>query len=177
LSKLRINLFGESFRISRVNHIPAGFLQLEPAQFNENLSTLILEETHPLIFETVKQGLLDTYKNRIEIWFAGKKLHKTNISEIDPETALFPLFGSAIEKFDMQWCEEMVYLEEREIGLIAVYEANLEKFNPAQLSFSMNLVNYQQNEMKVLGNISYHNKNLIARPGDTLQTRSYFFRK
>ena len=160
-----------------MNHIPAGFLQLDPVQFNENLSTLIMEETHPLIFETIKQGLLDTYKNRIEIWFAGKKIHKTNISEIDPQTGLFPLFGSAMEKFDIQWSEEMVYLEEREIGLIAVYEANLVKFNPAQLFFSVSLIIYQQNEMKVLDNIRYHNKSLIARPGDTLQTRSYFFRK
>ncbi|WP_316849063.1 hypothetical protein [Pedobacter agri] len=176
MSKLRINLFGESFRISSVSQIPLGFLPLEPIQFNESLSTLILEKNHPLIFKMIRQGLLDTYKNRIEIWFAGKKIHKTNISEIDSETALFPLFSSATERFNMKWSEETVYLEEREIGLIAVYEANLEKFNPDQLCFVMSLIKYHQNEMKVLGNIRYQNKSLIARPGDNLQIRSYFLK-
>ena len=39
------------------------------------------------------QGIINTYQNRIEIWFAGKKIHKTTIGDIAPPGLLFPLFA------------------------------------------------------------------------------------
>ena len=179
MKKLKINLFGEGIKISELiikdDEKQVGFNEishLNGHQFNETIQTDRFFETleHSNRKEIVN-GLSNTYKNQIEIWYGGKKIQKLKLADLNPKYSLFPLYQTSLTEFAMSQLVDGVYCEEREVGLIACYGTVLETFNIQELVFEIQITE----SAVVLAGLTYKHIRLKSIKSDTLLTRQFYF--
>ena len=147
-SKLKINLFGDGESLIHLK-LPAdkrselaSAATRQGLQFPDALGDpfyyhrlndrkwLSMRDLNQVILH---RGLLNTRKNQIEAWFAGKKVMKVKIGELLNEMVLFPLCNVSIN--DEPALAEGIYIRQTEVGLIASYETQTERFDIDSLQF------------------------------------------
>lgn len=170
-NKLKINLFGERWSFKKFN------FSKDELEFYNSICFKLKKPIHKAIldpffyyfmgntsisnFDDLKgitlNGLLNSPKNQIEIWFKNKKVQKLNMSNLNNEYLLFPLYHS--EKVEItSKLEEGIYIEQKEFGFISSYEFILEdNFNIENLIF--HLINFDNKQ--ILNKFNYYNQKPI----------------
>ena len=189
MPKLKINLYGESWRLKKLqltqelaNKLTEAFSVLKISigqalldlEFYEYLNHPSLNGVEDLQFDEVG-GLLNSHKGLVEIWFNGKKVQKLNLDTLFRPNTLFSLYNTRILDIKKENLEPGIYLLENEIGLIACYELVIENFEIDNLSF--NLVTFQSELKKaeVLSELFYKDELLICKRSDVLLNESEGF--
>lgn len=180
MRKLKINLFGELWRLSKLELTKAeyGCIRLRSSEMNLPLSEALLDisfyETN-LFTLSFKQktieGLLNSYKNQIEVWFGGKKVQKIKMMDLNAEFLLFPLFNTCKTNLLSNELEPGIYIEQKEIGLVASYEKVIDHFSLTQLEFLITKVEIKTGFIEILTGIKYDNESLKIKNSDTLITQ------
>ena len=111
------------------------------------------------------EGLLNTPKNQIEIWYKNKKVQKLKINDLKEELLLFPLYKTIIKKTNLN-LEKGFYIEQKEIGLIGSFEIYTDNFSIDDLEFQL----LQTNEQTILEKLVYKNQVLVCKKKDSLIT-------
>lgn len=179
-NKLKINLFGESFRLIKILvekeeesnwskiaarlHKPLQEALTDPFFYHylNNKKIKSIED----ITEVKTEGLINNSKNQIEIWYQGKKVQKLKIDELDSSLLLFPLYTVSLNKIvgDLQ---PGIYVEQKEIGLYGSFEiSEITDFNIGSLDFK--LLEYK--ERFLLTQLEYEKQILTMKKKDTVVT-------
>src|SRR5690606_34817498 len=117
------------------------------------------------IGQTIVDGLINTPKNRIEIWYKGKKVQKFTMDDLNDDYLLFPLFLTEMINMDIQ-DNPGLYVQQMEIGLIARYEAIVRNFSFDNLKFHLT----QFDGKVLLSAVSYNDIVMPIKKKDTLIT-------
>ena len=131
VNKLKIDLFGEGICIKKGDFSGDLFekMRLTALKLNLPLEDALIDPYfyHILkekkvrsvedIGETMANGLLNTPKNRIEIWYKGKKVQKLTMDDLNDQYLLFPLFRTNTRNMELQ-NNSGLYVKQVEIGLI-----------------------------------------------------------
>ena len=111
------------------------------------------------------EGLINSPKNQIEIWYKNKKVQKLKINDLKEELLLFPLYNTTTQKTNLN-LENGIYIEQKEIGLIGTFEIYTDNFNIDDLEFQL----LQTNEQTILEKLVYKNQVLGCKKKDSLIT-------
>ena len=177
-SKLKINIFGESFKLKYIlfsdeqntdfkliaNHLK---LPLCKALIDPYFYFLLKDKKFQSIDDlegTTWEGLLNTSKNHIEIWFKNKKIQKLKFDDLIENQLLFPLYRTFFQSNFQQ--KSGIYIEQKAIGLVNSLEIKSDDFNIDDLEFQL----LEINESLILENLKYNNQLLISKKKDTLIT-------
>lgn len=178
-NKLKINLFGEGWNQKRLI-LSEAILQLfeETAQrMKQPLTEAIID---PFFYHYIKnsviqsiddlpgnytEGLLNSPKNQIEIWYRNKKVQKLKINDLNEDLLLFPLYNATIQKANPS-LEKGIYILQKEIGLIGGFEITTDDFNIDDLEFKV----LQTSEFTILEKLVYKDQILISKRKDSLIT-------
>jgi hypothetical protein len=153
ISKLKINLFGESHTHKRVSFDPIQKMEYEKIaqRMKQPLDQAL---TDPYFYFLLKNEsiqsfenfsgfsnkvLLNTPKNQIEIWYRNKKIQKLKINDLLQELLLFPLYSTN----DIA-PKNGICIEQKEIGLIGQYEMMIDNFRIDKLLFLLSDNNLQK---------------------------------
>lgn len=183
-NKLKIKLFGEAYKLKRIELAEELLQKMDETAYrmNQPLIEVLLD---PFFYHYLKnnnirsiddipgntwEGLLNTPKNQIEIWFKNKKVKKLKLHELLNELLLFPLYNVNIQTTN-PFIEKGIYVEQKEIGLIGTYEINLENFNIDELEFKL----LQINELIIFEKFQYKHQLLYNTKKDTLITFQHCF--
>lgn len=176
-SKLKINLFGEAWKIKQIR-IPELLLEQFKSVAAKMKQPLIEAISDPFFYYYLKnpkiqsiddlegitiEGLSNSPKNQIEIWYKNKKVQKLQINHLLEELLLFPLYNTSVINTDFG-TKEGIYLEQKEIGLIGSFEIFTDNFNIDNLEFNL----IQINEKLLLQKMKYNNHELTCKKKDTL---------
>ena len=188
--KLKINLFGELWKLSKIKLKKTEFEALKTfsSKFKISKSEALLDvnfytflRTRGISFyedfeNTSKKGLVNNGKSQIEVWFANKKVKKINLSNLNNENLLFPLFNIQKSSLDYSNLQAGMYVEQKEIGLIASYEMFLAKFDINNLSYHFVEVINAEKKFQMLYEIKYCGE-IISKNSktDSLITYQYSF--
>lgn len=183
---IKLRLYGESFRIHllHLNGIPLEDLMKVAERLKEPIEEALLsgaffnilnhkklKTIEDMIHQTFG-GLINTPKNKIEIWYGRKCLQKFSLNELFHPSTLFPLFNSKCEQLDIK-LSNGIFLIEKEVGLIAEYVFKCDNFNINHLEFSIYDARYQSLNLQLLTGINYNSKRLESQKSDTLITYRY----
>ena len=166
--KLKINLFGERWTLKKVIlSMPEKVLLdsyckkinvsehqavIDPFfyHFANNDSLKSIDDLKTITL----QGLLNSPKNQIEIWFKNKKVQKLKMEQFNNDYLLFPLYRSKVVEINSK-LENGIYLEQKEFGFISSFEFNLDDdFFIEDLTF--HLINLGSKQ--ILNKFTYNNK-------------------
>ena len=166
--KLKINLFGERWTLKKVILSMPEKVLLDSycKKFNVSEHQAVID---PFFYHFVNddalksiddlksitlQGLLNSPRNQIEIWFKNKKVQKLKMEQFNNDYLLFPLYRSKVVEINSK-LENGIYLEQKEFGFISSFEFNLDDdFFIEDLTFHLiNLGNKQ-----ILNKLTYNNK-------------------
>lgn len=186
---LRVKLFGEALKIHKLK-IDADLMPL----FNQVASKIklpLLEAFTDIEFFRVLNmkefqslndltgytfcGLINNYRNQVEITYGRKRIAKFNIDTLLYPTTLFPLYNTQVNLINTRNLSAGIYVEEREIGLIGTYEISVENFQIDELQFYLTKINYSSVPYELLNAITYKNQKLICSKSDTLLNRQIAF--
>lgn len=182
--RLKISLFGELLTFMKVTLNP---IELE---YYGNIATRLSLPLHEALLDpffyfhlklnTVpsldklpckkESGLLNSPKNQIEIWLEGKKIRKLKMEDFDHDQYLFPLYTSQKSILGNQ-NNPGIYIEQKEIGYIGIYEFKIENFVLEDLQFVLGEINNQL----LLQNITYPNCKTIFKKKETLINYQHSF--
>jgi len=191
-SKVLIKLYGESFKIHRVNvkrylnglnacYEIARQLDepLEQALLNINFFKLFNEQYSGDKFHSIQDlvddtfgGLVSNSKARIEIRKGRKMLQKFSLDELFKPKTIFPLFNVHKGIISLE-LNNNLFLIEKEVGLIDTYEVETEYFDIYKLKFNICDVKYNNDNHQLLLALSYNAKKLKSTNSDTLITYQY----
>lgn len=178
MKKLKINCFGEGYTLQKLI-----FSDDELGYIKKALSTgFLLEDIlhHPEVelndraLELKHRGLLNTYKNQIEIWFAGKKLQKFQLNDLNLQFIAFPLYRSTQTDLDLRSLPHGIYVAEKEIGLINSFEVLAENFDVEKLVFNITQV-CSAISFDSCDWITYHDQTLLSHKTDTVVIEQRYF--
>ena len=110
------------------------------------------------------EGLLNTPKNHIEIWFKNKKIQKLKFDDLIEKQLLFPLYRTSLDRTVQQ--KSGIYIEQKAIGLVDSLEINIDDFKIDDLEFQL----LEINELLILENLKYKNQLLKSKKKETLIT-------
>ncbi|MNL35677.1 hypothetical protein D3C87_1577200 [compost metagenome] len=191
MNKLKINLFGELWKLiklelsaSEYNILEKRATELETPVHEALLDAIFFQDDIlPDVFiptdlkHTCTSGLLDTYKNQIEIWYNGKKIHKMSIKDLTDDYLLFQLYHTKLDnKLAYRDLPKGIYIEQQEIGLVGSYEMIIKHFDIFFLEFNIIQVERNGECFDVLKEIKYLDKILNKKVSDdTLVTRQFSF--
>lgn len=190
MNKLKIKLFGELWRLIRLELSASEYIILEKraAELKTPIHEALLDARFsqsdflPDVFipadlkHTYTSGLLDTYKNQIEIWYDGKKVRRMRIKDLNDDYLLFPLYNSKFDKLDCRDLPKGIYIEQKEIGLVCSYEMIIKHFDMLYLEFNMLKVEKNEESFDILKEIKYLDKVLNKMVSDdALITRQFCF--
>lgn len=116
-------------------------------------------------------GLLNHYQSSIEIRINGKKQLKISSAELKGDNLLFPLYQTTTSDVgSFQRGEGNLTIVEKEVGTLANYIFETEKFSIDSLHFSIKTVTVHENiNFTILTNLNYLQKELVAnRKSDTV---------
>jgi hypothetical protein len=186
MPKLKINLYGESWRLKKLqldeelaNKLIEAFTVLKISigqalldlAFYEYLNHPSLKGIEDLQFYEVG-GLLNGHKSLVEIWFNGKKAQKLNLDTLFRPNTLFSLYNTRIFDIKKENLEPGIYLVENEIGLIACYELTIENFDIDKLRFNLLTFQSEFKKTEVLSELFYKDELLICKRSDVLLNES-----
>lgn len=173
--KLKINLFGESWKLKKIcpNEEQINCFEVVAQRMKLPLALaladpyfyyLLKDDTIQSIDDIagkVWSGLLNTPKNQIEIWFRNYKIQKIKINDLLQELLLFPLYNTEILENTLEQ-EKGIFFVQKEIGLIGKYDMMIVDFRIDDLIFQLSNNN--------LHNITYKGQNFKLIKSDTLLT-------
>lgn len=186
MPKLKVNLFGETWKIKRL-HVEKSILQkiyLTCGKYSLNIAEALLDLT---FYELLNEpsitsvfdfeysqigGLMNTPKSQVEIWFNSKKIKKLKLIEVFKQNTLFDLYKANIVNASFDDLEEGIYIIDYEIGLFGSYEKQIEKFSIDQMSFSLLKFKSNSENIELLSEIFYNDELLRSSREDLLITRS-----
>ena len=189
MPKLKINLYGESWRLKKLqldeelaNKLLGAFSALKISigqalldlEFYDHLNHPSLKGVEDLQFDEVG-GLLNGRKSLVEIWFNGKKVQKLNLDSLFRPNTLFSLYNTRIFDIKKENLEPGIYLVENEIGLIACYELAIENFEIDKLCFNLLTFQSKLKKTEVLSELFYKDELLICKGSDVLLNESEGF--
>lgn len=178
-NKLKINLFGEAWKLKQLELTETLLQTLEETakKMKQPLVEVILDPFfyHYLKSKTIQsiedlqgnctEGLINSHKNQIEIWYKNKKVQKLKINDLKEELLLFPLYNTTLQKANLI-LENGIYIEQKEIGLMGSFEINTDNFNIDDLEFQL----LQTKELTILEKLVYKKQVLVSKKKDTLIT-------
>lgn len=179
MHKLKINLHGESWMLKKFSCSKEDFVLCTKAAENMNL-TITEALLDPFFYYYLKSnvipslenlpgikinGLLNTPKNQIEIVLDGKRLKKLNIENLTNHLSLFPLYNIQT-KNTSEMDETGIYIEQRAIGFVGSYEAEIDYFNIEDLTFNL----IKHGEKLLFHYPSHKTKNFKLKKKSTLLT-------
>lgn len=188
--KLRVKFFGESFAIHELNidkelipkfnHVAKRLkLPMNEALLDINYFRVLkmneFQSIHDLISQTFT-NLINNHKGQIEISLGRKRIAKFNCDELFNLTTLFPLYNTSFNSFNINNLGSNYYLEEREVGLIGVYEINVENFQIDLLHFHLSKLELKNENLEVVHKVTYNGQRLPKTKSDSLlrYQRCYF---
>lgn len=178
-NKLKINLFGEAWKLKQLV-LSDMLLQTFEETAIKMKQSLVEVITDPFFYHYLKnekiqsiddlegitvEGLLNSPKNQIEIWYKNKKVQKLKINDLIEELLLFPLYNTSIQYANPN-LEKGIFVEQKEIGLVGSFEIYTANFNINNLEFQL----LQSKEQFLLQNIVYEGQKLTSKKQDTLIT-------
>lgn len=178
-NKLKINLFGERWKLKQLV-LSDILLQTFEETAMKMKQPLVEVITDPFFYHYLKnktiqtiddlegittEGLVNSSKNQIEIWYKNKKVQKLKINDLMEKLLLFPLYNTSIRNVN-PGIEKGIYVEQKEIGLIGSFEIYTDNFNIDNLEFQL----LQAKEHFLLQRMVYENQVLISKKQDTLIT-------
>ena len=179
---LRVKLFGESLKIHKlkidIDMMPT-FIQVAKTiklPFSEALLDIYFfrvlnmkkfQSLNDLIGFTFS-GLINNYRNQVEITYGRKRLVKFNIDELFKPTTLFPIYNTEVNFVNMNKLSRGIYIEEKEIGLIGTYDIVVEKFQMDLLNFHLVKIELLNENLELLHIISYNEQVLQSIKSDVL---------
>lgn len=186
---VRVKLFGEALKIHKLK-IDADLMPI----FNQVATKIklpLLEALTDIEFFRVLNmkdfqslddltgstfsGLINNYRNQVEITYRRKRIAKFNIDTLLYPTTLFPLYNTQVNFINTRNLSAGIYVEELEIGLIGTYEIAVENFQIDVLQFYLTKINYSSVPYELLNAITYNNQKLICLKSDTLLNRQIAF--
>lgn len=184
-NKLKINLFGEGWKLKQLvlSDIQLQTFEETATRMKQPLAAVIKD---PFFYHYLKnkkiqtiddlegittEGLLNSPKNQIEIWYKNRKLQKLQLNDLVEELLLFPLYKTTIQNSNPR-IGNGLYIEQKEIGLIGSFEVYTDNFNIDNLEFQL----LQTNEYMLLQRMVYENQILIGKKKDTLITHQNSFK-
>ncbi len=180
INKLKINLFGEAWSLKRL------FLENEKETHWLKIAEKLRKPLHEAIIDPffyhflndnkIKsiddieglqiEGLLNSQKNQIEIWYQSKKIQKLKINELDSSLLLFPLYTVSIHK-PFEILQSGIYVEQKEIGLFGSFEIDeMPNFNIENLEFKL----LEFKEKLFLHKLEYQKQSFKLKKKDTIVT-------
>ena len=182
ISHVKVKLYGESFQIHSLeikNEYADRFYSVVK-QFNEPLNIALLNvnffrrlnlNNHQTIQDLIKNtfsGLISNNKSQIEIWIGRKRVEKMKLVDLFYSQTLFPLFQTQLNDIGVLKLKSGLFLEEKEIGLIAQYEIKIENFNIDLLTFNLTKVEFSNIKYELLSSINYKGRELPVKKNDAL---------
>ena len=188
---LRIKLFGESFKIHKLkiddnmmpmlvnvaNKVKLPLLEaLLDINFFRILNSQGLQCVNDLIEHTFN-GLINNYRNQVEISYGRKRIAKFKIEELFYSTTLFPLYNTQINNININTISAGIYIEEREIGLIGTYEIMIEELQIDLLKFYLTKIILSNENLELLKMITYESQLMECVKSDSLLRHQRCFLK
>jgi len=188
---LRIKLFGESFKIHKLkiddnmmpmlvnvaNKVKLPLLEaLLDINFFRILNSQGLQCVNDLIEHTFN-GLINNYRNQVEISYGRKRIAKFKIEELFYSTTLFPLYNTQINNININTISSGIYIEEREIGLIGTYEIMIEELQIDLLKFYLTKIILSNENLELLKMITYESQLMECVKSDSLLRHQRCFLK
>ena len=181
LISLKAKLYGESYKIHRLhfdNKYASQFHEvavklgepLEEALLNINFfNHLKIKKIESLqdLKQSTYGGLIYNEKGQIEIWLGRRKLLKLKLEDLFHQQTLFPLYQTKFNKINSN-LKSGLYLEEKEIGNIGIYETKIENFEIEKLIFHLSKVAFTGIGYQLLNEICYNTSTLQSIKSDTL---------
>lgn len=178
-NKLKINLFGEAWKLKQLTLSDELFQTFSETarRMKQPLTEVIID---PFFYHNLKnnaiqsiedlegnitEGLVNSSKNQIEIWYRNKKVEKLVINDLNEELLFFPLYNAIFQKVNSSLVKG-IYIEQKEVGLIGSFEIYTDNFNLDDLKFQL----LQINELTILEKLVYKNQILISKKQDTVIT-------
>lgn len=114
-------------------------------------------------------GLLDTYQSIIEVKVNTRQKRRIFTSELRHENVLFPIYQTTHTQLDVLMDHQILSIVEKEIGTIATYKFEVDKFTFEKLNFELQSIELR-NDLKytILSKIGYDGKELKSKKTDTL---------
>lgn len=179
---VKVKLYGESFKIHSLeinNEYEDRFYDvakqigtpLNMALLNVDFfSSLHLKDYLSLddLIKNTFSGLIHNKKSQVELWIGRKRVEKLTLLNLFHSQTLLPLYQTELTDIVQLKLKKGLYLEEKEIGLIAQYEATIKNFNIDLLKFHLTKCNYSKVTYELLDNISYEGEIIIIKKSDAL---------
>lgn len=178
-NKLKITLFGENWKTKRLV-LPEELLKKIMDAANKTRQPITSVIIDPFFYQSLKsktiqsfedldgnttEGLINSSKNQVEIWYKNKKIKKLKIDDLNEKLLLFPLYNATIKKVSFH-LEKGIYVDQKEIGSVGSFEIGTDKFNIDDIEFQL----LQTNELTLLEKVIYKDQVLINNKKDTLIT-------
>lgn len=178
---LKAKLYGESYKIHSLRINADNFTNfqevafelgepLENALLNINFfNYLNIDEIQSLqdLKQSTYGGLINNEKSQIELWLGRRKLLKLSLENLFHQQTLFPLYQTQFNRVNAN-LKSGLYLEEKEIGNIGIYEIKIEKFEIEDLVFNLSEISFTGIRYQLLNEISYKKQNLKLIKSDSL---------
>ena len=188
---LRVKLYGEAFKVHKLEidstlfqrFVTTAILFKEPlykAILNINFFNGLNIDRYQSLNDVIKHtfsGLINNNKNRIEINYGRKRLEKLQLEELFRQKTLFPLYKTKIVHICTEKLSPGIYIEEVEIGLIGLYEIDVENFQIELLKFNLINIKISNSSYELLNAIYYGNRKLIKVKSDTLLRTQFSFQQ
>lgn len=186
IKTIKLRLYGESFKINklslngvdktRVDEVCRRLKEpLECALLNVSFYSRLQLKSHQTIEDFIAHsfgGLINSPKNKIEIWSGRKCLQKCNIETLFSKHTLFPVFNIQHSQVTVTPNNELLFLE-KEVGFIGEYLIECPQFNIDLLQFNISDLVYDTVSYQVLSGIQYNSVDLSPHKSDTLVTYRY----
>lgn len=178
-NKLKINLFGEILKLKQLI-VPDKFMEIIENYAKTKSQSITDVIADPFFYHKLQnkkiqsvedwdgnyiEGLLNTPKNNIEIWYKNKKVQKLKINDLNNELLLFPLYNTTLRESDST-LKKGIYLEQKEIGMIGNFEITTDNFILDDLAFHL----LKANNTILLESLVFKNQTLRNKKKDTLIT-------
>ncbi len=188
---LKAKLYGESYRIHSLHFKTksVSYFQDVAVQLREPLNIALLNvnffnylnnkeiQTIQDLKQSTYGGLINNEKSQIELWLGRRKLLKLRLENLFYQQTLFPLYQIKINRINAN-LKLGLYLEEKEIGNIGIYETKVEKFEINDLKFHLSEIGFTGIKYQLLNEISYDTNSLQLLKSDTLlRYQRCFFKK
>lgn len=182
MSKLKINLFGESWKLKRleIDQNLAFELAERCNNLKDNIGSALMDLSfyEALKYPKIKSiqdipfyeigGLMNNHQCQIEIWLNGKKKLKLNLNTLFRPNTLFNLYRTTNIEVKQKELEPGIYIIDNEIGLIACYELEIENFRLDEISFNLLSFIGESQKIEVLSNLFYQNNLIKLKRSDLL---------
>ena len=186
LSQIKVKLYGESFRIHSLKIEEDCFEQFQRTAdlLKEPLGEAVLnisffKKLNIKKYQSIQDiidysfgGLINNFKNKIEIWQGRRCVEKLNMNSLVNSDTLFPLYNINKTTTSFNTADRNVLIE-KEVGLIGQFEVNRNDFKIDLLKFDVSEMSYLNATYQLLVAINYNSEKINLKRQDTLLTYRY----